>query len=109
MSRRPFRLERGVRWAERGKVSIEASIRGQGHVRFDVDVLDLSITGFRIESSFTLNVGTRLWLNIPGFQGLESVIIWHEGFTYGCAFTVPLHPAVRDHLIQHFPCVDYRP
>jgi hypothetical protein len=96
MPRLPFRQERGVRWAERRKVSIEASIRGQGHVRFDVDVLDLSITGFRIETSFTLNVGTRLWLNIPGFQGLESVIIWHEGFTYGCpAFPLRRLPALK--------------
>ena len=108
MSRLPFNQERGVRWAERRKVSIEASIRGQGHVRFDVDVLDLSISGFRIETSFTLNVGTRLWLTIPGFQGLESIIIWHEGFTYGCAFAIPLHPAVCDHLIRHFPFIDYR-
>lgn len=103
MSRLPFSQERGVRWAERRKVFIEASIRGQGHVRYDIDVLDLSTSGFRLETVFTLPVGARLWLTIPGFQGLESVVKWHEGFTYGCAFAVPLHPAVCDHLIKHFP------
>lgn len=108
MSRLPSIHDRGVRLADRRQVFIEASIRGQGMVRFDVDVLDLSVSGFRFETAFSMHDGTRLWLNIPGFQGLESVIIWHEGFCYGCAFVVPLHPAVCDHLARHFPASDRR-
>lgn len=94
---------RGGRWAEREKVCIQAGIRGQGLVRFDIKVRDLSITGFRFETSFNLHAGTRIWLIIPGFQGLEAVIAWREAFIYGCSFAVPLHPAVRDHLIREYP------
>ena len=94
---------RGVRWAERRKVSIQAGVRGHGLVRFDVGVRDISITGFRFDTSFNMHVGTRIWLVIPGFQGLEAVIAWREGFTYGCSFATPLHQAVCDHLVRHYP------
>ncbi|MBB4640983.1 PilZ domain-containing protein [Rhizorhapis suberifaciens] len=103
MSQSSHCQDRGVRWAERRKVFIDATVRGHRQVRFDVDVIDLSISGFRFETAFSMHVGTRLWLNVPGFQGLEAVIKWHEGFTYGCAFALPLHPAVCDHLIRQFP------
>lgn len=94
---------RGVRWADRQKVFIHASIRGQGIVRFDVKVRDISITGFRFDTSFNLHAGTRIWLAIPGFNGFEAVIAWREAFTYGCTFAVPLHQAVCDHLARHYP------
>ena len=105
MARLPHNQDRGVRWAERRTVQIEASIRGHRQIRFNVDVIDLSISGFRFETAFSMHTGTRLWLNVPGFQGLEAEVKWHEGFTYGCAFTVPLHPAVCDHLVRQFPGV----
>lgn len=97
---------RGVRWAERQRVHIQAGLRGHGLVRFDVEVRDLSITGFRFETSYNLHAGTRIWLNIPGFQGLEATIAWRDGFTYGCSFAIPLHQAVRDHLVRNFPPQD---
>lgn len=103
MAHTPHAQGRGVRWAERQKVCIQAGIRGQGLVRFDIQVRDLSITGFRFDTSFNLYSGTRVWLIIPGFQGLEAIIAWREGFTYGCSFVIPLHQAVRDHLIRLYP------
>lgn len=85
---------------------IHASIRGHGIVRFDADVRDISVTGFRFETSFTLHVGTRLWLTIPGFSGFEASIAWREGFTYGCSFTTPLHQAVCEHVAKQHPAHD---
>lgn len=91
-----------TRRADRLNVVIKASLREHGTTKFDVKVLDLSITGFRCETSFTLQPETRVWLTIPGFGGLESVVAWRDRFVYGCTFVKSLHPAIFDHIASQF-------
>jgi hypothetical protein len=87
-----------VRRAERLNVAIDASIREHGTTKFQVKVIDLSVTGFRCETSFTLYPGTRVWLTIPGFGGLEAAVAWRNKYLYGFAFDQALHPAVFQHI-----------
>jgi hypothetical protein len=87
-----------VRRAQRLSVTIDASLREHGTTKFQVKVIDLSVTGFRCETSFTLNPGTRVWLTIPGFGGLEASVAWRDKFSYGFAFDHALHPAIFDHI-----------
>ena len=69
--------------------------------RFDIRVLDMSVTGFRAEAHYGLDPGDLVWIKLPGLQGLEATIAWRDKEIVGGRFCQPLHPAVLDHLIQH--------
>ena len=87
------------RQALRKPVKMRAHLRDRGATRFEIDVVDLSRTGFRAETSFTLWPGTTVWLTLPGLAGLEAVVAWRDKAAYGCAFAKPLHAAVFDHIV----------
>jgi hypothetical protein len=90
------------RRAERLGVTIKAGLREHGATKFEVKVIDLSMSGFRCETSFTLRPGNRVWLTIPGLSGLEATVAWRDGFRYGCAFVQRLHPAVLLHIDRQY-------
>ncbi len=96
----PLPGTREARRADRFPLLIKAALREPGATRFSVDVRDLSVSGFRCETSFTLEIGARVWLTIPGLAPLEAQTMWHDKYVYGFAFTAPLHPAVLDHLAK---------
>ncbi len=73
---------------------------GAGAGKFSVTIKDISVTGFRCETTFGLQPGTRVWITIPGLSGLESEVVWKKDFMYGCKFASPLHVAVLDHLTK---------
>jgi|CXWL01.1.fsa_nt_gi hypothetical protein len=90
------------RRTERLGVQMKAALRSAGAIKFDVDVRDMSVAGFRFDTVYTLKVGARVWLTVPGLQALESKVMWCEGFHYGCAFVAPLHTAVFDRIVSQF-------
>lgn len=100
--------ESGSRWnhdgrrAERLNVQMTAALRASGSAKFDVDVLDMSVVGFRFDTISRLNIGDRVWLTIPGMAGMESVVAWRDRDSYGCAFAAPLHTAVFERIINQF-------
>ena len=87
------------RTALRRSVRMRAHLRDRGTTRFEIDVLDLSTTGFRAQTSFSLWPGATVWITLPGLSGLESTVAWREQTLYGCAFTKPLYPAVFEHIV----------
>jgi hypothetical protein len=87
------------RRALRKAVRMRAHLRDRGQTKFEISVIDLSQSGFRAETSFTLWPGTVVWLTLPGLAGLEAVVAWRDKLEYGCAFAKPLHPAVFDHIV----------
>jgi hypothetical protein len=88
-------------------VRLAAGLREPGSSqRFDVDVLDLSIVGFRCETSFTLTPGSAVFVTIPGLGPLECSVAWRAGYVYGCAFDRPLHNAVFDHIAAQYRKLD---
>lgn len=89
------------RRAERLDVRMKASLRETGCTKFNVDVLDMSVSGFRFETAYSIAPSTRVWLTIPGLAALEAVVAWQDRFRYGCYFVVPFHIAVFDHIIAH--------
>lgn len=101
---RPFGANAGgdARRANRRDVVFDATLREPGLSKFTIKVRDLSVTGFRCETSFTMHPGTTVWLTIPGLAGLEARVAWRDGFKYGFAFTSALHPAVLDHVARQY-------
>lgn len=89
---------KAARGAERAPVRGRARYREPGLNPFDVELHDLSSTGFRMITFFRPQIGKRIWVNLPGLQPLEAIVRRSDGNNYGCEFLHPLHPAVAAHL-----------
>jgi|SRR5690242_5820922 len=87
------------RRALRKPVRLSGQLRDRGAAKFAVDILDLSTTGFRAETTTRLYEGTIVWLTFPGMAGLEARVAWIDRHLCGCAFSQPLHPAVFDRIV----------
>ncbi len=91
------------RTALRLPVGIKAQFREQGLNRMEVDVVDLSATGFCIMTVYRVRSGQRVWLSIPSLKPMEAIVRWSNGNQHGCEFVNPMHPAVVDHVCRMFP------
>jgi hypothetical protein len=97
---RPIASTNEARRTERYDLTFQANLREPGATRFTIQVKDLSVTGFRCETSFNLKPGKMVWLTIPGLGPLEAEVMWKDGFRFGCSFAAPLHTAVLDHIAR---------
>lgn len=86
------------RRAERVTVRATARLREAGCTPFDVELADLSATGCGMLTFARMQVGTTIWINLPGLAPLETIIRRSSENYYGCEFVHALHPAVSDHL-----------
>lgn len=99
----PHRPQLNHRQFQRGEVSITASIREHGGGRQQVDVIDLSRSGFRMTTGSLIPQDRIIFLTLPGYNPLEARIAWHEREVYGCEFVQRLHEAIYDHILQTYP------
>jgi hypothetical protein len=81
-------------------VATNAKLRDRMSNKYDVHILDLSVTGFRAEAHYGLDAGQIVWLTLPGMQGWEATVAWRRGNVIGCQFRQPLYPAVLDHIVK---------
>jgi hypothetical protein len=88
------------RSAERRIVNLAARLRDPGARIIDVEVLNLSTDGFMAEAEVALDVGTNVWLKLPGLEPQNSRVIWAEEGKAGFQFSAPLHQATVDMLIE---------
>lgn len=91
------------RIAERKAVGIVAQLRELGGSRLDVEVHDLSRTGFRTACIYNVPVGAHVFLTIPTFSAMEAKVAWRDRSGFGCKFLQPLHPAVFDMIARRHP------
>ena len=85
--------------ANRVPVALRAGLRQRGASAVTVQILDLSTHGFRIDTHLSLEVGTQVWLRLPGLEATPARVAWVEGHRAGCAFDRPLHPAVLSMIV----------
>jgi PilZ domain-containing protein len=86
---------------ERAEVLVGAGLRQRGAHAVTVQVLDLSVSGFRAATHLELMTGTDVWLKLPGLESLHSRVVWMNGHLLGCRFVRPLHPAVLQMLVRN--------
>ncbi|MDT9599314.1 PilZ domain-containing protein [Sphingosinicella rhizophila] len=88
------------RKSERRDVALGAGLRQRGASSVTVEILDLSVHGFRAETHLELEPGTDLWLKLPGLESLHGRVAWMRGHLLGGEFVRPLHPAVLDMIVS---------
>ena len=94
-------LERGAaedrRRFIRHPVSVGAGLAAaSGRPGAPVTVVDLSTHGCGIEVSSHCEVGSRVWIKLPGLESWPSRIAWAQDDRAGLSFDRPLHQAVVD-------------
>ena len=86
--------EEDGRRAERKEVLLGAGLRQRGAHSVTVQILDLSVTGFRAATHLQLFEGQDIWVKLPGLESIHSRVVWMRGHLLGAEFARALHPAV---------------
>ena len=78
------------RRADRLDVDIEARVRPLGEEGSEVRIVNISATGFMAEVSDDYEVGSRVWLILPGRERANAVVRWIAGNKIGAEFAEPI-------------------
>ena len=70
-------------------VDVEAKMRELGSTGVEARVLNISEQGFMAESEGRFEVGSRVWLMLPGRERANAVIRWTAGDRLGAEFAEP--------------------
>jgi len=89
------------RRASRAEVTVGAGLRQRGASGVTIQLLDLSVSGFRAATHLELEAGTDVWLRLPGLESLHARVVWMRGHLLGGEFVRPLHPAVLDMIVRN--------
>jgi hypothetical protein len=78
------------RSASRLPVELEARMRELGANGVEARVLNISERGFMAVADARFEVGSRVWLMLPGRERANAVIKWTVGEKIGAEFAVPI-------------------
>ena len=74
----------------RHPVEIGARVRELGAEGCEARVLNISETGFMVETEGHFEVGSRVWLLLPDRERASAVVKWTAGDRLGAEFAEPL-------------------
>lgn len=94
--RRPLDRRTALRWS----VDLIVKFREHKSCILPVKLLDVSITGCRLETGFKLKSKEDAIIVIPGFEPLVARIVWNRDKQTGLRFVVPLHRAIAEHIYR---------
>lgn len=63
-------------------------------------VREISTLGARISGVYLARVDDRVFLTLPGLEGIEARVAWVGNFEFGCEFSGPLDPLALESLVQ---------
>ena len=78
------------RRAARLPVELDAKMRELGANGVDARILNISETGFMAVANGEFEVGTRVWLMLPGRDRANAVVKWTVGDKLGAEFAEPI-------------------
>jgi hypothetical protein len=78
------------RRASRLPVQFEATMRELGANGVEATVLNISQTGFMARTAIDFEVGSRVWLLLPGRDRASAVVKWTAGDKIGAEFAEPI-------------------
>lgn len=71
-------------------VEMDARVRELGSEGTEARVVNISDTGFMAESTGHFEVGSRVWLILPGRDRASAVVRWTAGNRLGAEFAAPV-------------------
>jgi hypothetical protein len=91
-------LPTDARRAERRVVNLAARLREPGARLVDVELCNLSTTGFMARGDARLEKGDAVWLKVAGCPPESARVVWIEEDKVGFEFATPLHPGTVETL-----------
>ncbi len=71
-------------------VEMDARVRELGSEGTEARVVNISDTGFMAESTGNFEVGSRVWLILPGRDRASAIVRWTAGDRLGAEFSEPV-------------------
>lgn len=78
------------RQGPRFPVEVEGKVRELGTEGSEAKILNISEMGFMAQSSAEFEVGSRVWLILPGRERASAIIRWTAGDRLGAEFAEPI-------------------
>lgn len=78
------------RRSSRHPVDLDARVRELGESGIDARILNISESGFMAETNGSFEVGSRVWLMLPGRGRANAVVKWTAGDRLGAEFAEPI-------------------
>ena len=78
------------RQASRHRVALDAKVRELGTTGIEATVLNISEQGFMARADGQFEVGSRVWLMLPGRDRANAVVKWTAGDKLGAEFANPI-------------------
>ena len=78
------------RRSTRVAIEIDAKVRELGNEGCEARLINISETGFMAESDGEFEVGTRIWLMLPGRERANALVRWVAGHRIGAEFAEPI-------------------
>ena len=75
------------RRSARIEVELDAKVRELGSEGTEARVVNISDTGFMAQSSGAFDVGSRIWLILPGRDRASAIVRWTAGDKLGAEFS----------------------
>lgn len=82
----PADRRRGPRYP----VDVEGKVRELGSEGSEARILNISEQGFMAQSDGEFEVGSRVWLILPGRERASAVVRWTAGDRLGAEFAEPI-------------------
>ena len=90
------------RRTERRASGAGAALGGQGRLKVQVRIVDISSQGCRLELPGQLPEGALVSVKVPTLEPWQARVVWSKRGSAGCQFTHLLHPAVVQRLAGAF-------
>ena len=74
----------------RHPVALEARVRELGTTGIEARVLNISEHGFMAQTDVVFEVGSRVWLMLPGRERANAVVKWIAADKLGAEFAAPI-------------------
>ena len=74
----------------RHRVTLDATVRELGTTGIEATVLNISEQGFMAQSEAEFEVGSRVWLILPGRERANAVVKWIAGDKLGAELAEPI-------------------
>ncbi len=74
----------------RRTVDLDATVRELGESGVEARILNISESGFMASSQGNFEVGSRVWLMLPGRDRANAVVKWAAGDKIGAEFAEPI-------------------
>lgn len=78
------------RRSSRMPIELDARVRELGNEGCEARLINISETGFMAETDGEFDVGTRIWLILPGRERANALVRWIAGDRMGAEFATPI-------------------